>query len=105
MSNFYGDRKERIYDYAKNDSRMTVSYIVVNNDSLGGGGFGEVFLVQKENLGEQPENQPLYAMKRIKKDGIINDKDRLHRVLTEIKIHRSLNNPYIKLYKVDTFYY
>ena len=99
MSNFYGDRKERIYDYAKNDSRMTVSYIVVNNDSLGGGGFGEVFLVQKENLGEQPENQPLYAMKRIKKDGIINDKDRLHRVLTEIKIHRSLNNPYICKYE------
>ena len=99
MSNFYGDRKERIYDYAKNDSRMTVSYVVVNNDSLGGGGFGEVFLVQKESLGDQPENQTLYAMKRIKKDGIINDKDKLHRVLTEIKIHRSLNNPYICKYE------
>ena len=99
MANIPGERKERIYDVAKNDSRMTVSYIVVSNDSLGGGGFGEVFLVQKENTGEQPENQPLYAMKRIKKDGIINDKDKLHRVLTEIKIHRSLNNQYICKYE------
>ena len=99
MTSFNSDKKERIYDVAKNDSRITISYIVVNNDSLGGGGFGEVFLVQKENSGEQPENQPLYAMKRIKKDGIINDKDKLHRVLTEIKIHRSLNNPYICKYE------
>ena len=99
MANISGEKKEKIYDVAKNDSRMTVSYIVVNNDSLGGGGFGEVFLVQKENTGEQSENQTYYAMKRIKKDGIINDKDKLHRVLTEIKIHRSLNNPYICKYE------
>ena len=99
MANISGERKEKIYDVAKNDSRMTVSYVVVSNDSLGGGGFGEVFLVQKETTGEQPENQPSYAMKKIKKDGIINDKDKLHRVLTEIKIHRSLNNPYICKYE------
>ena len=99
-SNFIQERKvERIYDYPKNDSRMPISYIVVNNDSLGGGGFGEVFLVKKENIGEQPEDQTLFAMKRIKKDGIINDKDKLHRVLTEIKIHRSLNNQYICKYE------
>ena len=49
MSNLYTEKKERIYDCPKNDSRMTVSYIVVSNDSLGGGGFGDVFLVQKEN--------------------------------------------------------
>ena len=102
MTSFYGERKvDRIIDAPKNDSRMTVSYIIVNNDSLGGGGFGEVFLVQKEkeNVGDQQENQPLFAMKRIKKDGIINDKNKLHRVLTEIKIHRSLNNKYICKYE------
>ena len=100
MSSYYGERKlDRIYDAPKNDSRITVSYIIVNNDSLGGGGFGEVFLVQKENVGDQQENQPLFAMKRIKKDGIINDKNKLHRVLTEIKIHRSLNNKYICKYE------
>ena len=94
------DGKERIKDVSKNDSRMTVSYIVKNSESLGGGGFGEVFLVQKESTGDQPsENQPLFAMKRIKKDGVINDKDKLHRVLTEIKIHRALNNPYICKYE------
>ena len=99
MSNLYTEKKERIYDCPKNDSRMTVSYLIVSNDSLGGGGFGDVFLVQKENTGDQPENQLLYAMKRIKKDGVMNDKDKLYRVLTEIKIHRSLNNPYICKYE------
>ena len=99
MANLNADKKERIYDCPKNDSRMTVSYLIVNNDSLGGGGFGDVFLVQKENIGDQSENQQFYAMKRIKKDGIMNDKDKLHRVLTEIKIHRSLNNPYICKYE------
>ena len=95
-TNIYGERKvEKIYDIPRNDSRITVSYIVVNNESLGGGGFGEVYLVQKEVFGEQQENQPYFAMKRVKKEGIINNKDTLRRILTEIKIHRSLNNPYI----------
>ena len=94
------DGRERIKDVSKNDSRITVTYIVQSNESLGGGGFGEVFLVKKEIVGETDENkQPLYAMKRIKKDGVVNDKDKLHRVLTEIKIHRSLNSPYICKYE------
>ena len=99
MANNSGEGREKIYDVAKNDSRMTITYKVVNNDSLGGGGFGEVFLVQRETSEEQKEGQQKFAMKRIRKDSIVNDKDKLHRVLTEIKIHRSLNSPYICKYE------
>ena len=57
------DGRERIKDVSKNDSRITVTYIVQSNESLGGGGFGEVFLVKKEIVGETDENkQPLYAI-------------------------------------------
>ena len=89
---------DRIYDYSTNDSRIPISYIIVNNESLGGGGFGEVFKVQRETQGEPPENQ-FFALKRIKKEGIINDKDKHYRVLSEIKIHRTLNNKYICKYE------
>ncbi len=96
MEHNFRDERNKIYDVAKNDSRMTVTYKVINNESLGIGGFGEVFLVQREKENSDPqEPQELFAMKRIRKDTLINDKDRLNRVLTEIKIHRSLNSPYI----------
>ena len=90
---------EKIYDYPLNDSRIPVAYIIVNNESLGGGGFGEVFKVQREPAqGEPPDNQ-FYALKKIKKEGIINEKDKHYRVLSEIKIHRTLKNKYICKYE------
>ena len=56
---------EKIYDYSSNDSRVPVTYVIVNNEILGGGGFGEVFKVKREITGESPDNQ-FFAMKRIK---------------------------------------
>ena len=90
---------EKIYDYPKNDSRIPVAYVIVNNESLGGGGFGEVFKVRREEEGEPPNNNQFFALKKIKKEGIINDKDKHYRVLSEIKIHRMLKNKYICKYE------
>ena len=90
-----------IYDCSNNDSRIPVSYIIVNNESLGGGGFGEVYKVQRVINGEkekEKENQ-IFALKKIKKEGIVNDKDKHYRVLSEIKIHRTLKNKYICKYE------
>ena len=90
-----------IYDCSNNDSRIPVSYVIVNNESLGGGGFGEVYKVQREINGEkekEKENQ-FFALKKIKKEGIVNDKDKHYRVLSEIKIHRTLKNKYICKYE------
>ena len=89
---------EKIYDNPINDSRIPIVYNIVNNESLGGGGFGEVFKVQREIPGELPEEQ-FFALKRIKKEGIINEKDKHYRVLSEIKIQRALNNKYICKYE------
>ena len=89
---------ERIYDNPNNDSRIPMSYLIVNNESLGGGGFGEVFKVQREIPGENLENK-FFALKKIKKEGIVNDKDKHYRVLSEIKIHRALKNKYICKYE------
>ena len=88
----------RIYDKPNHDSRIPISYIIDYNDSLGGGGFGEVFKVKREIQGEPPENN-YFALKIIKKEGIINDKDKHYRVLSEIKIHRTLKNKYICKYE------
>ena len=89
---------ERIYDNPNNDSRIPMAYVIVNNESLGGGGFGEVFKVQREIPGENPENK-FFALKKIKKEGIVSDKDKHYRVLSEIKIHRALKNKYICKYE------
>ena len=92
-------RVEKIYDYPANDSRIPICYNIVNNESLGGGGFGEVFKVQRETPGETPDNNQFFALKKIKKEGIINEKDKHYRVLSEIKIHRTLRNKYICKYE------
>ena len=89
---------EKIYDYSSNDSRVPVTYVIVNNEILGGGGFGEVFKVKREINGESPDNQ-FFAMKRIKKEGLINEKDKHYRILSEIKIQRTLKNKYICKYE------
>ena len=93
------EKLERIYDYSNNDSRVPISYIIVNNESLGGGGFGEVFKVQRQTEGEKEPESQFFALKKIKKEGIVNDKDKHYRVLSEIKIHRSLKNKYICKYE------
>ena len=85
---------DEIVDSPKNDSRIPVRYVIIESKSLGDGAFGEVYLVEKKSENAEDKGNPL-AMKRIKKDDVINDKDKLHRILTEIKIHRSLNNQYI----------
>ena len=85
---------DEIVDSPKNDSRIPVKYVIIESKSLGDGAFGEVYLVEKKTENTEDKGNPL-ALKRIKKDDIINDKDKLHRILTEIKIHRSLNSPYI----------
>ena len=89
---------EKICDYPNNDSRIPVYYVIVNNESIGGGGFGEVFKVRREIPGELPNNQ-FFALKRIKKDGLVNEKDKHYRILSEIKIHRTLKNKYICQYE------
>ena len=92
-------KSDKIYDYPLNDSRIPICYHIVDNESLGGGGFGEVFKVQRETAGEDKENNQFFALKKIKKEGIINEKDKHYRVLSEIKIHRTLRNKYICKYE------
>ena len=89
---------DKIYDYPINDSRIPIAYNIVNNESIGGGGFGEVFKVQREIPGELPEEQ-FFALKRIKKEGIANEKDKHYRILSEIKIQRTLKSKYICKYE------
>ena len=89
---------DKIYDYPINDSRIPIAYNIVNSESIGGGGFGEVFKVQREIPGEPPEEQ-FFALKRIKKEGIMNEKDKHYRILSEIKIQRTLKNKYICKYE------
>ena len=50
-------KSDKIYDYPLNDSRIPICYHIVDNESLGGGGFGEVFKVQRETAGEDKENK------------------------------------------------
>ena len=62
------EKLERIYDYSNNDSRVPMSYIIVNNESLGGGGFGEVFKVQRQTEGEKEPESQFFSLKKIKKE-------------------------------------
>ena len=92
---------EKIYDYPVNDSRIPVAYNIVNNESIGGGGFGEVFKVRREfpAFPEEPQEEQFFALKRIRKEGIVNEKDKHYRILSEIKIQRTLKNKYICKYE------
>ena len=80
----------RIYDKAKNNSRITISYLYIpSKDLLGKGGFAEVYKVKREkNTNEEPT---YFALKKINKS-VLQDKDRKQKILTEIKIHRTLNH-------------
>ena len=79
-----------IYDKPINDSRITISYIYnPSKDLLGKGGFAEVYKVKREK--NSNEESTYFALKKIDKT-VLKDKDRKQRILTEIKIHRTLNH-------------
>ena len=90
---------EIIRDSPKNKSRVTIEYqFDVENDSLGTGGYGEVYKVKKKN-GNMNQNEPEYALKIFHKENFMKDNDKGSRVLTEIKIQRSLNHEHVVKYE------
>ena len=93
------NRIEVIRDSPKNKSRVTIEYqFDVENDLLGIGGYGEVYKVRKKN-GNMNQNEPEYALKIFNKANFIKDNEKGSRVLTEIKIQRSLNHEHIVKYE------
>ena len=86
-------------DEAKNKSRRTIKYVYNKKDDkeqieLGKGSFGYVFKVKKIIIETEKEQAKEYAIKVMNKEEILK-KDELSRILTEIKIHRSLQHPNI----------
>jgi serine/threonine protein kinase len=78
----------RILDKAYNNSRKTITYICdPKKDLIGEGGFAEVYREKKESNNQEEEEY--FALKKIDKQFLL-DKERKHRILTEIKIHRNL---------------
>ena len=93
------DRIEIIRDSPKNKSRITIEYqFDIDKDLLGTGGYGEVYKVKRkrENMAQY---DPEYALKIFNKVNFYKDNDKGSRVLTEIKIHRSLNHEHIVKYE------
>ena len=93
------DRIEIIRDSPKNQSRVTIEYqFDIDKDLLGTGGYGEVYKVKKkkENMSQF---DPVYALKIFNKVNFYKDNDKGSRILTEIKIHRSLNHEHIVKYE------
>ena len=92
-------RIEVIKDSPKNKSRVTIEYqFDVEGDLLGTGGYGEVYKVRKKKA-NMSQNEPEYALKIFNKANFIKDNEKGSRVLTEIKIHRSLNHEHIVKYE------
>ena len=90
---------ETIRDSPKNKSRVTVEYqFNVEGDLLGSGGYGEVYKVKKKR-GTLVQNDPYYALKIFSKINLYKENDKGSRILTEIKIHRSLNHEHICKYE------
>ena len=93
------DGIEIIKDSPKNKSRVTVEYqFNVESDLLGSGGYGEVYRVKKKR-GSSVLNDPYYALKIFNKIDLYKENDKGSRILTEIKIHRSLNHEHICKYE------
>ena len=85
------DNKEIICDSPKNKSRETIRYeFDRKKDHLGSGGYGDVFKVKMLK-----NKEPMYALKIFSKSNLFKKQDKGSRVLTEIKIHRSLNHEHI----------
>ena len=102
INNQDGNEKEgieTIRDSPKNKSRVTVEYqFNVESDLLGTGGYGEVYRVKKKR-GTLVQKDPYYALKIFNKINLYKENDRGSRILTEIKIHRSLNHEHICKYE------
>ena len=93
------NRIQVIRDSPKNKSRVTIEYqFDIENDLLGIGGYGEVYKVRKKN-GNMNQTEPEYALKIFNKANFIKDSEKGSRVLTEIKIQRSLNHEHIVKYE------
>ena len=93
------DHMETIRDSPKNKSRVTIEYLFdTDKDLLGTGGYGEVYKVKKKRL-NMTQNDPEYALKIFNKVNFYKDNDKGSRILTEIKIHRSLNHEHIVKYE------
>ena len=101
-SNQDGNEKEAIEtirDSPKNKSRVTVEYqFNVETDLLGTGGYGEVYRVKRKR-GTLVQKDPYYALKIFNKINLYKENDKGSRILTEIKIHRSLNHEHICKYE------
>ena len=90
---------EVIRDSPKNNSRVTIEYqFDVEKDLLGTGGYGEVYKVKKKRS-NMTQYDPEYALKIFNKVNFYKDNDKGSRILTEIKIHRSLNHEHIVKYE------
>jgi len=90
---------EIIRDSPKNKSRVTIEYqFDAENDKLGTGGYGEVYKVKKKRA-NMSSNDPEYALKIFNKVNFYKDNEKGSRILTEIKIHRSLNHEHIVKYE------
>lgn len=102
INNQDGNEKEGIEtvrDSPKNKSRVTVEYqFNVESDLLGSGGYGEVYRVKKKR-GTLVQRDPYYALKIFNKINLYKENDKGSRILTEIKIHRSLNHEHICKYE------
>ena len=102
INNQDGNEKEGIVivrDSPKNKSRVTVEYqFNVETDLLGTGGYGEVYKVKKKR-GTLVQKDPFYALKIFNKINLYKENDKGSRILTEIKIHRSLNHEHICKYE------
>ena len=93
------DSERIILDKPLNDSRITVKYEIQNDlKAIGKGGFATVFIVKKKFPVDIDPNKQ-YAIKKIKKEDLINKKEMLQRIITEIRIQRSLSNEYICKYE------
>ena len=93
------DHTKTIRDSPKNKSRVTIEYQYdTEKDLLGTGGYGEVYKVKKKRANIS-QNDPEYALKIFNKINFYKENDKGSRILTEIKIQRSLNHEHIVKYE------
>ena len=93
------DGIEIVRDSPKNKSRVTVEYeFNAESDLLGSGGYGEVYKVKKKR-GTKVQKDPYYALKIFNKINLYKENDKGSRILTEIKLHRSLVHEHICKYE------
>ena len=91
---------EIVRDSPKNKSRATVEYeFNIETDLLGTGGYGEVYKVKKRR-GTKVQKDPYYALKIFNKINLYKENAKEgSRILTEIKLHRSLIHEHICKYE------